>query len=81
MLEKIKALANGTAKNNIAKFESYSGIIQTVVTVYVPVYNQSKFILTVENSWGDRTQQKCFNNAEQVLNALNELLGDSFYQI
>lgn len=81
MLEKIKALANGTAKNNIATFESYSGIIQTVVTVYVPVYNQNKFVLTVENSWGDRIPQKNFANAEQVLNALNELLGKSFNQI
>ena len=81
MLDKIKALANGTAKNNIAKFESYSGIIQTVVTVYVPVYNQNKFVLTIGNSWGDRIQQKCFNNAEQVVIALNEVLGKSFNQI
>ena len=81
MLDKIKALANGTAKNNIAKFESYSGIIQTVVTVYVPVYNQNKFVLTVENSWSDRIPQKNYNSAEQVLSALNEFLGESFYQI
>ena len=81
MLDKIKALSNGTAKNNIAKFESYSGIIQIVATVYVPVYNQNKFVLTVENSWGDRIPQKNYNSAEHVLLALNELLGNSFNQI